>query len=293
MLLAAGVLRLLAFAEPTILTSPFGVTFQPDRLRLDGGLALVALGLAVVVALAFALAPALRAARRSAELWRSGAGVRAGGLRRLRLTRPGGLLVAAEIAVAISVTVPALLLARSLETLVAADLGFRPESVATADCRCRRARILAAVPVVAFVTEATRRLRQDDAVESVSWTSCLPIECGAFTTAVTRPGPGRPGSSHRCTSSPPMPSARSAFPCGADAISPPMTAGMGRRSRSSVKMPHARSAWARLAHASPPTGGVRSTSSGSPATSRTVISPASPSPRSTFHSPSGPWVVGS
>jgi predicted permease len=188
MLLAAGLLRLLAVAEPAILTSPFGVTFQPDGLRLDGPLALVALALSVVVAVAFALVPALRATQgRSAPLWRSGAGVRNGGLRRLRLTRPGGLLVAAEIAIAVAVTVPALLLVRSLHMLVTADLGFRPESVATAELQLPRG----AYPddaVLAFVRDATRRLEQGPGVESASWTSCLPIECPFFTTSVTRAG---------------------------------------------------------------------------------------------------------
>jgi predicted permease len=188
LLLAAGLLRLLAFAEPAVLTSPFGVTFQAEGLRLDGGLAPLALGLSVLMAVVFALVPALRATRSgSAPLWRSGAGVRGGGLRRLRLTRAGGLLVAAEVTIAVAVTVPALLLVRSLETLVTADLGFRPEGVATAELRLP-ARAYPDDALLAFVSEATRRLGKSPGIESASWTSCLPIECLFFTTSVTRAG---------------------------------------------------------------------------------------------------------
>jgi hypothetical protein len=95
--------------------------------------------------------------------------------------------VAAEIAIAVAVTVPALLLVRSLETLVTADLGFRPATVATAGLRLPSA----AYPdeaLLAFVSEATRRLGQSPGIESASWTSCLPIECPFFTTSVTRAG---------------------------------------------------------------------------------------------------------
>jgi putative ABC transport system permease protein len=183
-LLTRGALAALAIAEPTILTAPFGVTFDPSAWRVDWALGVAALALAAVSALIFGLAPAWRtAALDTSSFLRVGSGVKAGGLRQLRLTRPRGLLVAAETALALALAFPALLLVRTMGHLVQADLGFRPQQVATAELR------LPADPdalpaAVGFVSETTRRLAQSPGIASASWVSCLPIECGFYTSAV-------------------------------------------------------------------------------------------------------------
>jgi predicted permease len=187
-LLTRGALAVLALAEPTLLTAPFGVTFDPAAWRPDWGLVGASLVLSSIAALIFGLAPAWRTTRLDAATFlRSGAGVRAGGLRQLRLTRPRGALIAVETAVALALTLPALMLVRTLGNLVTADLGFRPQGVATAELRLPTAKY--APPAAgAFVDEATHALALTPGIESASWVSCLPIECGFYTSVVTAAG---------------------------------------------------------------------------------------------------------
>lgn len=184
-LLTRGTLAVLALAEPTILTAPFGVTFDPAAWRADWRLVAASLVLSAVAAVIFGLAPAWRTTRiDAATVLRVGAGVRSGGLRQLRLTRPRGMLVAVETAVALALTLPALLLVRTLDNLVTADLGFRPQGVATAELRLPAA-TYAPPAAAAFVDAATGALAQTPGIESASWVSCLPIECGFYTSEVT------------------------------------------------------------------------------------------------------------
>jgi hypothetical protein len=118
-LMTRGALAALAIAEPTILTAPFGVTFDPSAWRIDWGLVATAVALAAVAALIFGLAPAWKTTRLDASSFlRVGSGVKAGGLRQLRLTRPRGLMMAVETALALALTLPALLLVRTLGHLV-------------------------------------------------------------------------------------------------------------------------------------------------------------------------------
>jgi len=181
-------LAVLALAEPTILTAPFGVTFDPAGWRADWGLVAASLFLAVMAALVFGLAPAWRTTRLDAATFlRVGAVVRSGGLRQLRLSRPRGMLVVIETAGALALTLPALLLVRTLGNLVTADLGFRPQGVATAELPLPTARY-APPAAAAFVDGAVRALTETPGIESASWVSCLPIECGFFTSEVTASG---------------------------------------------------------------------------------------------------------
>jgi predicted permease len=183
-LLTRGALAALAIAEPTILTAPFGVTFDPSAWRVDWGLAATALALAALAAFVFGLAPAWRTATLdTSSFLRVGSGVKAGGLRQLRLTRPRGLLVAAEAALALALAFPALLLVQTMGHLVQADLGFQPQGVATAELRLPAEP--ASVPAaLGFISEGTRQLAQSPGIASASWVSCLPIECGFYTSAV-------------------------------------------------------------------------------------------------------------
>jgi predicted permease len=187
-LLTRGALAVLAVAEPSILTAPFGVTFDPSGWRVDWRLMGVSLVMSVAAAVIFGLAPAWRTTRlEAATFLRLGAGVRAGGLRQLRLTRPRGLLVAVETAVALALTLPALLLVLTMGNLVTADLGFRPQGVATAELRLPTVRYPPPV-AAAFVDGAIRALAQAPGIESAGWVSCLPIQCAFYTSEVTARG---------------------------------------------------------------------------------------------------------
>jgi predicted permease len=191
--LARGALTLLGLAEPSLLTAPFGATFDPAGWRLDAPLIVGAVAVSAAVAVAFSLAPALRTTRvGAAGFVRGGPGITAGGLRRLDLTRPGGLLVTFEMAVALALITPALLLVRSLEGLVTADLGFRPPGVLTAPLRLPNSRYSEDAGTL-FVAQARREVARIPGVEAASWTSCLPIECGFFTSAVNPAGSPKGG----------------------------------------------------------------------------------------------------
>jgi putative ABC transport system permease protein len=183
-----GALSLLGIAEPTLITSPFGMSFDPAGWRVDWELVVAAVAVSSMVALAFGLAPALRTTRTDvAGFLRSGGGIVTGGLRRLGLTRPGGLLVAFEMALALALIAPALLLVRSLGGLVRADLGFRPQGVATAPLALPMTDEIQGA-TTAFVSQAVRELAQTPGIEAASWVSCLPIECAFFTSAVSLAG---------------------------------------------------------------------------------------------------------
>jgi predicted permease len=187
-LLTRGALTVLAMAEPSILTAPFGVSFDPAGWRVDRRLVGASLAISVVAAVIFGLVPAWRTTRlEAAAFLRLGAGVRPGGLRQLRLTRPRGVLVVVETAVALALTLPALLLILTMGNLVTADLGFRPQGVATAELRLPAARYPPPVAAL-FVDETTRALTQVPGTESAGWVSCLPIECAFYTSEVTARG---------------------------------------------------------------------------------------------------------
>jgi putative ABC transport system permease protein len=186
--LTRGALMLLGLIEPTILTAPFGFTFDPGGWRIEWPLASLSFALSVLTALGCSLRPALRATRGDlSRLSRGGPGIIGGGLRQLRLTRPGGLLIASEIALALALTLPAVLLARSLARLVTADVGFRPQSVVTAELNLPTD-LYPEMAVPGFVDQVTRGLKETEGVEGASWASCLPIDCGFYDTAVRRAG---------------------------------------------------------------------------------------------------------
>ena len=117
----------LAFPAGTL---PFWLRFE-----LDGGVLAYALGLSLVTALAFGLAPALWAARRapvSGLLYGSRSAT--GTLRQRRLT---GALVAGQVAVALVLLVSASVLGAALVAMRTASLGYEPAGLITADLEPR------------------------------------------------------------------------------------------------------------------------------------------------------------
>ena len=183
-LLTQAALVSLRVAEPTILTAPFGVTFDPAGFRVDRDLGLASIAFCMVAAVGAILVPVWRATRvDSSSVLRGGAGVTGGGLRRLRLTQPGGLLVAAEVAFALALTLPALLLVRSVGRLVGADLGFTARGVTTGEIRLP-ATEYGPEAAASFVDRALDRLRATPGVEAASFVNGAPLSDRFFTSQI-------------------------------------------------------------------------------------------------------------
>ena len=110
------------------MTPPVGLPRMPD-LVLDAGVLFATIGLVVTSMLAFALVPALRTSRVAAL-----AGADSNPLA-FRPVRSTGVLVAAELALAVVLLVGAGLLTRSFVLLTSRDLGFDPIGLVGFDYR--------------------------------------------------------------------------------------------------------------------------------------------------------------
>lgn len=121
---------LAAFAIPALLASAPGILPWQGSLGVDAGVALVSLGVSLVVVLAFALLPALRAAATmpAGAMKEEGRGG-GGGQRR---SRARSALVVGEIALSLTLLVGAGLLIESLREIGRADTGIDTANVLTA-----------------------------------------------------------------------------------------------------------------------------------------------------------------
>ena len=120
--LAAGAVRLLARFGPPDLP-------RLDEISIDGSVLLFGLAVSAAAGLLFGLLPALRAAAAGAAGRMTGGARGATGGRRRRLVRRG--LVAAQMALALTLLAGSGLAARSFQRLAAVDPGFDPAGVLT------------------------------------------------------------------------------------------------------------------------------------------------------------------
>lgn len=143
-----------------------------EQLSLAGPVLWFGLGLTVVTALLFGLAPIVRATR--LNLQQNLAADSPASTTGVHKRRLGSALVVAEVALALVLLVGAGLLGQSFASLLQVERGFRSEGVAAATLQAwsyyptRAARI-------GFVKEATGRLAGLPGVESAAMTSSLPL----------------------------------------------------------------------------------------------------------------------
>jgi putative ABC transport system permease protein len=164
--LAAVSLRVLIAMDPTSLPPLAPV-------RLDGWVVAFTLILAVLTTLLFGLAPALRTLHVNlTESLREGGQQATLGGHRQRLR---GLLVAAEVALAVMLVIGAGLLIRSLSELGRIDLGFNPERVLTMRVALPTARYDTAEKVVSFYRGLVERVRALPGVEHIGIVRALPL----------------------------------------------------------------------------------------------------------------------
>lgn len=152
-------------------------TLGPDQLprlqavTIDGRILLFTLGLTMLTALLFGLAPAIQAGKINLnELLKEGSRGTAG-MRQRRL-RDG--LVVLEVALALVLLAGAGLLIRSFWKLQQVDAGFQPERVLTASLSLPRARYEDAAKTVTFEQQLLDRIAALPGVESAGLTSDLP-----------------------------------------------------------------------------------------------------------------------
>ncbi len=196
-LLTESLLLALVGAAGGILLAQFGLSAiralaPPDlprieQLALGGPVLWFGLGLTVVTALLFGLAPIVRATRLNLQQnLAADSSASSGGVRKRRL---GSALVVAEVALALVLLVGAGLLGQSFASLLTVDRGFRAGGVTAATLQAwsyyptRAARI-------GFVKEATARLAALPGVEAAAMTSSLPLSerIGQETSSLTVEG---------------------------------------------------------------------------------------------------------
>lgn len=173
LLAAVGVRPLVAMIPPELGSG----LFRHLDVGLDPPVLLFTLALALATSLLFGFAPALAVSRPDLqEPLRQGPR----GARRSGRTR--GLVVAAEVAVAVVLLVGAGLLLRSFLGLQAVDLGFSPERVLTARVAVDPERYPSPAAQAGFFRELVRRARILPEVEAVTYADTLPL--GGFTMVV-------------------------------------------------------------------------------------------------------------
>ena len=175
-LLTMGTVRFLGLVEPTLLSRPLGVVLDAGAWRIDVGVALASLGMAVLAAVAASLLPVWQSTRLDVSEVLRGSSLPSRGLGGLRLTHSSGLQVALQMACALSLTLPTLLLVRSLDRLLSRDMGFRSTGVVAVQLDLPPGAYPTSA-IAPFVSEALRLIREQPAIARASWISCAPLDC--------------------------------------------------------------------------------------------------------------------
>jgi putative ABC transport system permease protein len=185
--LATVTTRVLAVSVPDALRVP-----RLDQASVDVGVLLFALGIAVVTALLFSIAPAVEAFRTDlvGSLRDGGRGSSAGKpARRLRAA-----MVVGEISLSLLLLTAAGLLLRSFVELQRTDLGIRPENVVTGRVTLRGARYQTGEARTTFFQRAIESVGALPGVEAVGIVSWLPLGGSLSATGYFVPEKPRPTS---------------------------------------------------------------------------------------------------
>jgi putative ABC transport system permease protein len=199
--LAVGGVRLLRGLGTTLNRMDLGVQLMFPRLEevgVDGTVLAVTLGTAVATGLLFGLAPALLHSNgRQMNVLRAGATADASGFGIRRRDGSGtaparlrGLLVVAEVALAMILLIGGGLLLRSLAKLMSVEPGFRAANVLTFQVALPATRY-PPERVRAFAEDLTARLRAAPGVEAAAYAQQVPL-VGLSENALFRRTPQRP-----------------------------------------------------------------------------------------------------
>jgi putative ABC transport system permease protein len=186
--LATLALRAFTAMQPT--TIP-----RIDLLAIDWRVATFSLGVTALTLALFALLPALRAS--TPDLQGSLKDTRTSGGRRSARLRRG--LVVAQVAVAAVLLVGAGLVVKSLDRLMAIDLGFEPAHVVTMRVSLPNASYPTPEAWIQFHQVLLDRLKTTTGIEAVGLNSAVPLEGGAAESPVIKEGDPLPSPESRPT----------------------------------------------------------------------------------------------
>lgn len=190
-LLAGGLGVVLArFGVPLLVSLDAGSLPRAETLSIDGTVLLVSLGMTLLTALLFGLAPALSAARPDlAGTMKDGGRGHVGG-RRGQTFRKG--LVLAEVALALVLSIAAGLLVRSYGNLLGTETGFDAASLWTASVNLPRSAYGEDAEKTAFYERLVEEARALPGVEQAALVMPMPLAGGDYVLAFFRRGMPRP-----------------------------------------------------------------------------------------------------
>ena len=145
-----------------------------SHVSFNGAALLCAAGLVILSALIFGLSPALHSARADVqpELRESGRNATVS----RRQNRWRGILVTAQISLALILLVGAGLMMKSLYRLLAVDPGFQPEHVLTMELGLRTAQYEKPAAILNFWQRVLEQVRPLPGVESAALATAVPLE---------------------------------------------------------------------------------------------------------------------
>ncbi len=153
-------------------------SLPPDSLprlatvQIDGGVLLFALGLSVLVALAFGLLPALQASRPGL---RETLGETSGTTGSISTQRVLGVLVVVEVALALVLLIGAGLMTRSFAQLIRVNPGFEPNNVIAAQIYLPTTKYREPHMRARFFEEAVANIRTLPGIEAAAAVTSLPM----------------------------------------------------------------------------------------------------------------------
>jgi putative ABC transport system permease protein len=149
---------------------------QFGKVGINGGVIAFTFGVSLLTGAVFGLAPALRLSKPDLNSFlKEGAAVSAAGFRLWRRQRLQGLLVVAEIALALVLLLGAGLLVRSFWRLQQIRPGFQPEKLLTIQLQFPWYRFHEHSQMISFIGRMTEYLEGLPGVQSVSAASSLPL----------------------------------------------------------------------------------------------------------------------
>ncbi|HUK91012.1 MAG TPA: ABC transporter permease, partial [Blastocatellia bacterium] len=165
-----------------------------SNIGVDGTVLAFTMGVSVVTGVVFGIAPALQASKVNlSDSLKEGGRSGAGGARRNRLR---GVLVVAEVALAMVLLVSAGLLIRSFGKLQRTPAGIDPSNILTFQASLPESRYKDSAKVSAFYKQTLERISQIHGVEHASVVSILPMGedhwNASFRVEGYQPGPGEP-----------------------------------------------------------------------------------------------------